>query len=211
LGFTTTLFYGKIAFSTEVGVPEGELTSMHYLTNIRARFFGTFLVIGLVNLSSAHSQSMFSLARERPEVPKAELAKKTSFAFKASEFFLAGGTAFDMTTTVMGLEHPTTAYRSDRSFLTRYYVKETGWAGFLGNRDPWTVTAANVILNAGIDRYSRKLYARGGRWRAVGIGALLAKGTLNTIAAGRNVRNDDRIDAQVRLATGYQGRILWSR
>jgi hypothetical protein len=184
-----------------------------HLTNIRAGFFGVLLMaMSVVNSSpSANCQSMFSLGQDRTEVPKAEQTKKVRFVFRASELWLAGGTAFDMTTTARSLDHPTTAYMSNGTFLTHYYVKETGWAGFLGDRDAFTAVGANVLLNAGIDRYSRKLYSRGGRWRTVGIGVLLAKGTLNAIAAGSNIRNGDRIDRQVRMATGYKGQIIWSR
>jgi hypothetical protein len=184
------------------------------LTNIRAGIHAGVLLVAmsLMNSSpSAKCQSMFSPEQDRAEVPRAAMVKKTSAAFKASEIYLAGGTAFDMTTTIKGLGHSTTAYMSNGTPLTHYYVKETGWAGCLGERDPWTAVAANVFLNYEIDRYSRKLYLRGGHWRAVGIGALLVKGTLNTIAAGNNIRNDERIDRQVRLATGYNGRIVWSR
>jgi hypothetical protein len=67
-----------------------------------------------------------------------------------------------------------------------------------------------VALNVAVDRFSRKLYARGGRWRGVAIGALLAKGTFNMIGATNNIRSDERIDSKVRLATGYQGQIGWS-
>lgn len=115
-----------------------------------------------------------------------------------------------MTTTIQGLSHPTTAYRSDDIFLTHYYVVESGWAGCFGKRDIATAVAANVMLNVGIDWFSRRLYARGGRWRVLAFGALLAKGTSSMIAAGSNIQNNERIDRNVRLATGYQGRILWS-
>jgi len=180
-----------------------------HLTIIRAGI-GVLLAMGLVNSSPANSQTLFSLENGRPRMPSAGPVKKTSFAFKASEFCLIGGTAFDMTTTVEGLDHPTTALRSDRTFLTRYYVVEKGWAGFLGRRDAVTAVAANAFLNAGIDRFSRRLYARGGRWRTVGFGVNVLKGTLSSIAAGNNIRNDERIDRTVRLATGYQGKILWA-
>ncbi len=184
-----------------------------YLNLIRAGFIGMLLAMSVMNSSSsAYAQTSFSPeGDEVPKAPEAKQVQKTGFGFRASEAFLAGGTAFDMTTTVQGLSHPTTANRSDGSFLTHYYVKETGWAGVFGNRDAFTAVTANVFLNAGIDRYSRRLYARGGRWRALGIGTLLFKGTLNSIAAGSNIRNDARIDQQVRLATGYKGRIIWSR
>ena len=160
---------------------------------------------------SASSQTLFSLENGRPRMPDAKQVPKTSFVFKASEFYLAGGTAFDMTTTVQGLGHPTTACKSDGSFLTHYYVVETGWARFLGDRDPTSAVMANVILNAGIDRFSRRLYARGGRWRALAIGTNVLKGTLNAFAAGSNIRSDERINQRVRLATGYRGMIVWSR
>jgi hypothetical protein len=116
-----------------------------------------------------------------------------------------------MTTTARGLDHSTTAYRSDGSFLTHYYVKETGWAGFLGNRDAFTAVGANVFKNVLMDRYSRRLYARGGRWRTLAFGMNILQGTLNSIAAGNNIRSNERIDRQVRLATGYGGAIVWSR
>jgi len=182
-----------------------------HLTEVRAKFIGMLLLaMGIVAPSPANSQSMFSLGMERAKIPKAEQVPKTSFAFKASELFLSSGTAFDMTTTVRSLDHPTTAYRSDDSFLTHYYVKETGWAGFLGNRDAFTAVGANVVKNFLIDRYSRRLYARGGRWRTVAFGMNILQGTLSSIAAGNNIRSDERIDRQVRLATGYRGLIVWS-
>jgi hypothetical protein len=116
-----------------------------------------------------------------------------------------------MTTTVRSLDHPTTALRSDGTFLTHYYVKEDGWAGIFGRRDAATAVVANVLLNAGIDHFSRKLYSRGGRWRVLAYGMVLGKGTINAIAAGSNLRNDEGINKQVSLATGYKGQILWSK
>jgi len=184
-----------------------------YFTNTRAGLFGILLaVMSLVNSSlPANSQSMFLLNGNSAKTLKAEPVQKTSFAFKASELFLAGGTAFDMTTTARSMGHPTAAYRSDGILLAHYYVKETGWAGFLGSRDPYTAVAANVILNVGVDRLGRRLYARGGRWRAAAFGVNILKGTLNSIAAGNNIRSDERIDDKVRLSTGYKGKIVWSK
>jgi hypothetical protein len=183
------------------------------LTKIRAGSFGMLLLaMGLITPSPANSQSMFPFMMGRAKIPKAEqVPKKTSLAFKASELFLASGTAFDMTTTVWSLDHPTTAYRSDGSFLAHYYVKETGWAGFLGRRDAFTAVGANVFKNVVIDRYSRRLYARGGRWRTLALGMNILQGTFNSLAAGNNIRSYERIDRQVRLATGYPGPIDWSR
>jgi len=180
------------------------------LTSIRAGAIGILLAMGFAHSSSANAQSTFSLEQDRAKIPKAVPVKKTSTIFKVSEFYLAGGTAFDATTTVKGLDHSTTASMSNGTPLTHYYVKEIGWAGFLGDRDPWTAVAANVFLNYEIDRYSRKLYLRGGHWRAFAVGAILAKGTLNVISASNNIRDDERIDQKVRLATGYRGLIVWS-
>jgi hypothetical protein len=115
-----------------------------------------------------------------------------------------------MTTTVRSLDHPTTASRSDGLFLTHYYVRETGWAGFLGRRDAFTAIGANVFKNAVMDRYSRGLYARGGRWRTVAFGMNIAQAVFSSVAAGNNIRLDGRINQQVRLATGYRGLIVWS-
>jgi hypothetical protein len=182
------------------------------LTKIRAGSFGMLLlVMGLTNPSPANSQSMFSLGWNRAEIPKAEqVPKKTSLAFKGSELFLASGTAFDMTTTARGLGHPTSAYTSGGKFLTHYYVEETGWAGFLGKRDAFTAVGANAFKNVLMDRYSRRLYSRGGRWRIAAFGMNILQGTFNSVAAYKNIRSDERIDKQVRLATGYRGAIVWA-
>lgn len=183
---------------------------MKNLTIIWTIVFG-MLMMGISHPSSATCQSMFSLEQDRTEVPKAKPVKKTGFVFKASEVYLAGGTAFDMTTTVRGLDHSTTAYMSNGAPLTHYYVKETGWAGYLSSTDASTVVLSNVALNCGVDWLSRRLYARGGRWRTIAVGALLAKGTFNIISASNNIRNDGQVDNQVRTATGYRGLIVWSR
>jgi hypothetical protein len=173
------------------------------------------LSVGLITPSFAISQtplfSLFEAGRLKPPEGSPKPAPKPSFAFRASEAYLAGGTAFDMSTTVRSLDHPTTALRSNGMFLTHYYVEEEGWAGVFGRRDALTAVVANVLLNAGIDRFSRKLYSRGGRWRALAYGVLLSKGTLNAVAAGSNIWNDERINGQVRLATGYKGQIVWSK
>ena len=182
---------------------------MHQLTLIRAGIIGVLLAMNVTNSSSANSQTLVSPGVSR-KVSGAKQVPKTSFAFRASELYLAGGTAFDMTTTIQGLSHPTTAYRSNDTFLTHYYVVESGWAGCFGKRDIVTAVTANVMLNVGVDWLSRRLYARGGHWRVLAFGALLTKGTFSMIAAGSNIQNNERIDRNVRLATGYRGTILWS-
>lgn len=183
-----------------------------YLTQIRAGVFTGMLLLamGVAAPLPANAQSMFSFKRRREEIPKVERVQKTSTAFKVSELFLATGTAFDATTTIQGLDHPTTANMSNGNFLAHYYVRETGWAGFLGSRDAFTAVGANVVKNFLIDRCSRRLYARGGRWRTVAFGMDIAQAVVSSIAAGRNIRSDERIDSQVRLATGYRGIIIWS-
>ncbi|HUC02134.1 MAG TPA: hypothetical protein VMA75_04530 [Candidatus Paceibacterota bacterium] len=183
-----------------------------YLATIRARLFlGALLAMGLVTPLPANSQSTSFLGIERPDAPlPRRVPQKPGRAFRASELFLAGGTAFDMTTTARLLGHPTVAERSDGSYLTSYYTTENGWAGVFGKRDTVSTVVANVAMNAMIDRYSRTLYARGGRWRTVGIGMNVLKGTINSMAAVHNIRFDQRIDQQVRLATGYKGQIIWS-
>jgi hypothetical protein len=189
---------------------------MQYLTRIRAGDFGVLLLLmlGFIIPASAIAQApLFSLYEGvHPKIeglPKP--VPKLSFAFRASECYLAGGTAFDMTTTVRSLDHPTTALRNDGTFLAHYYVKEEGWAGIFGRRDMATAVIANVLLNVELDRLSRKLYSRGGRWRVIAYGVVLSKGTLNALAAGGNIRDDGRINQQVRVATGYRGLILWSK
>jgi hypothetical protein len=189
-----------------------------HLKRIRAGFFGVLLAmtLGPITPSSAISQTpLFSPDEDgppkAPEEPAKRIPPKISFAFRASELYFAGGTAFDMTTTVRGLDHPTTALRSDGTFLAHYYVVEKGWAGVFGRTDPYTATAANVLLNVGIDRLGRKLYTRGGKWRALAYGTVLLKGTLNVIAAGENTGINQRINQKVRIATGYKGQIVWSR
>lgn len=188
----------------------------HSLTRIRAGFFGVLLLLtmGLITPSSAIGQtplfSLFERGHPNAEGPPKPVPK-LSFAFKASECYLAVGTVFDMSTTVRSMNHPTTALRNDGTFLTHYYVKEIGWAGIFGRRDVVTAVSANVLLNAGMDRLSRTFYSRGGRWKALAFAVVLSKGTLNALAAGGNIRSYERIDQQVRLATGYRGLILWSR
>jgi hypothetical protein len=134
---------------------------MLHLTTIRVSFLSCVLLMTMSHTSlslSAYSQTFVPSESDRAKIPKeAERGQKPSFIFRASELYLSGGTAFDMTTTVRGLQHPTTAYRSDGSLLTHYYVVENGWAGFLGNRNCVTAVAANVALNVAVDRFSRKL------------------------------------------------------
>jgi len=189
---------------------------------IRANILGVLLVLvvtagaGTLVSLPAVSQTLQMRTPQEDLLPNApgEPAKRTAkvpLAFRTAELFLAGGTAFDMTTTARSLDHPTTALRSDGALLGHYYVAEQGWAGVFGRRDPYTAIAANVILNYEVDRFSRRLYARGGRWRMLSYGLLTLKGATNTWAAASNIRNSERIDAQVRLATGYRGQIVWAR
>lgn len=166
--------------------------------------------MGLVS-PSANSQSTFSSWRDRPDVPVVRrVPQKPSFAFIASEISLAGGTAFDLATTATLLNHPTAAYMSDGQFLTHYYTTEDGWAGVFGKRDPVSATLANGIKNAMLERFTYRLYERGGRWRILGFGLNFLQGGISSAAAIHNIRFGGRIDEQVRLATGYRGQIVWS-
>ncbi len=182
---------------------------MHHVT-IRAGVFGALLALAATGLITppvaAVAQTSFSSGNDglpdAPDGPTKRIPKKTAFAFRASEFFLGGATAFDMSTTVMSLDHPTTAHGSDGLIIAHYYAEEQGWAGMFGKRDVWTAVTANVLLNAAIDRYSRRLFARGGRWRALGCGVNIAKAAFNAGAAISNIRSNGRIDQRIQRMTG---------
>jgi hypothetical protein len=182
---------------------------MHHST-VRAGLFGALLALtatGLVTPPAvAFAQTSFSSSSgglpDAPERPTKRTPKKTAFAFRASEFFFGGATAFDMSTTVTTLNHPTTAHRSDGLIIAHYYGYERGWVGIFGRRDAWTAVTANVLKNVVIDRYSRRFYARGGRWRALGYGLIVAQAAFNLIDATSNVRSNERIDQRVQRATG---------
>lgn len=136
-------------------------------------------------------------------------ADKTDFFYRASHAYLLGATSLDMVTTWRGLSHSSMAYREDGSFLKRCCV-ETGWSGFVGNRNTAGVIALNVLENAGVDFVSRKLYRRGGHWRAAAIGLNILKGTGNLMAGINNIRYEAGLDAGIRKTTGYTGRIVWA-
>ena len=101
------------------------------------------------------------------------------------------------------------AYRTNNTFLMRYVVTEDGWARCFGSRNAFTAASANVLLNAGITRFSDRLYRRGGRWRIVAVGLLVAKATSNTLAGVQNLELQADIDNNVRKMTGYRGAIVW--
>jgi hypothetical protein len=117
----------------------------------------------------------------------------------------------DVFTTVHNLDHPTTAYREDGTFLTNYYVVETGWTRYFGDRSPGAASVANSALNAGVMMLSRRLYRRGGRWRFAALALVLAKAGANLDGGIRNERFSESIDHRVQLATGYKGVVLWSQ
>jgi hypothetical protein len=177
----------------------------------KACIIGCLLAMSLVNSSHALAQTLSPLDSDKPRIREKKPIPKVDFKFMASELFLAGGTAFDMKTTVTGLSHPTTAYRADGIFLTHYYPVETGWARCFGNRNTFAIVNANVGLNAGINVFARRLATRGGRWRFVALGLDLAKATFSSEAAIHNIRYNATVDNRVRLETGYKGLILWSR
>ena len=147
----------------------------------------------------------------RPKEPERKKPDKIDFLHWASRGYLAAGTWLDSSTTANGLNRPTMAYRaSNNTFLMRYTVTEDGWASFLGKRDTVTAVGANVFLNVGVERFSKRLYLRGGRWRYVAIGLLVAKATDNLVAGIHNEQLQAGIDGRVRQLTGYRGAIVWT-
>ncbi len=167
-----------------------------------------FIIVMCAAAPRAFAQTRFSPLPESPKVP-VRRSRLDGVLYLASEGYLAGGTWLDASTTVRGLEHPTMAYRGNGSFLMRYVVTEKGWARCMGNRNAFGVTAANVALNLGVLVASRRLFRRGGRWRILAIGFVVAKATASTWAGVRNIQLEGGINQQVRHDTGYRGAILW--
>lgn len=169
----------------------------------------------LIAMSLGNSLCAFAQASTTDKDPPRELVlkknQKIDFLYHASEAYLTAGTGFDMMTTANGLGHPTTASSTSGVFLTHYYAEETGWARIAGPRDTSGVILANVALNLGIDLLDRKLYKRGGKWRAVATSLNVLKGTSNVVAAVNNIRTNEGIDKVVQMQTGYTGRIVWSK
>jgi hypothetical protein len=156
----------------------------------------------------AFAQTRFLPLPDSPK-PPVRRSRLDGILYLASEGYLVGGTWLDASTTVKGLEHPTMAYRGNGSFLMRYVVTENGWARCMGNRDAFGVTAANVALNLGVWEASRRLFRRGGRWRILAIGLVVAKATASTWAGVHNIGLEAGINQKVRKATGYRGAIVW--
>ena len=169
------------------------------------------IVVSLVNSSLAVAQNSPSSADEDRPLSQINKVRKIDFLYYASEAYLAAGTGFDMMTTAHNLGHPTTAYSASGSFLTHYYVQETGWASVVGPRNTSGVILANVALNLGIDLLDRKLYRRGGKWKTAAVSLNVLKGTGNIICGINNIRTSDGIDKVVQMQTGYKGVIVWSR
>jgi hypothetical protein len=178
------------------------------LTNITS----LLLLMMTMSLCSLHAfaQTQPILSDEPPRKP-VEKVQKIDFLYLASEAYLSAGTTVDMYTTANGLGHPTTAYRANGTFLTRYYIGEDGWAGCFGKRNTTGVISANVALNIGFDLLDRRLYRRGGRWRIAAITLNVLKGTGNLADGFHNIKVARDVDKRVRLQTGYAGRIIWSR
>jgi len=114
---------------------------------------------------------------------------KVDFLYLMSQGTFAGATWFDGWTTERGLRrYPT--------------VTEGGWARCFGNRNAFAVTAANVALNLGVEDFSRRLYRRGGRWRFVAIGVVVAKTASGAIAGADNFRLEERMDDRMHQLAG---------
>lgn len=173
------------------------------------------LVMGvsiLPSLASADESEPFLLKRiEKPKPKEDNRAHKLDLLFQASQTYLSAGTALDMTTTVLGLDHPPIARQANGVFLMRYPNREVGWVSRFGVQNTGGVVAANVGLNLGIDLLSRRIYRKGGRWRYLAIGLNLFKGSDSTMAGFHNIGYMDNLDSRIRQATGYTGRIIWTR
>lgn len=161
------------------------------------------------SLVLAQAQDQYLQEYKLPE-PKKE-SGKIRFLWKASSAYNLSGAGWDASTTGLVMRHPTLALRTDGSSLGRYNGVETGWAGVLGKRNTFAATTANIGLNFGVNLLSRRIYRRGGAWRWVAIGLNLWKGTDSWMAGAHNVNVGASFDRRVRLATGYQGRIIWRR
>jgi len=167
------------------------------------------LLVMVVFASAAHAQVQ-QFRQRTPEETKRD-SRKLDNLYRISRLYLSVGTGLDGFSTARGLNHPTIAHRTDQSVLGYFYGTEVGWAGsVVGKRNTSAVVAANVLLNFGVERLSRTLYRKGGRWRLLAIGLCLWKATDSTVAGVGNFRFNAGIDARLRTATGYQGKIIWS-
>lgn len=120
-------------------------------------------------------------------------AAESKPAYSASQWFLIGATAADAVMTYRALTHPThltgSYYNSDAGLWVNPNVdltgrfSETGWARFVGPRNPGGVIAANVALNAGVLLLSHELAKKGPRWRAVATALNAGKAADTTFAA----------------------------
>lgn len=133
----------------------------------------------------AAAQLRFLPHRQDPsETSRKGESKKIDFLYLMSQGSFAGATWFDGWTTERGLR--------------RYpALTEGGWARCLGTRNAFAVTAANVALDAGIEELSRRLYRRGGRWRFVAIGSVVAKTASSALAGAHNLRLEESMDGRV--------------
>jgi len=165
-----------------------------------------FCIISLVSLLCV---AKVQAQEDLPQAPKKK-SDKIDFLYRASLPVLGAATSVDAFTTVRNLNHPTTAFRADGTFLMDYYVVENGWARYFGDRSPFAATTANVLLNAGVIQLSHRLYLRGGRWRIAAAALVLAKAGVNFAGGIQNERYSESIDQRVRLSTGYKGAVLWS-
>jgi|GEM_PF-2447007 hypothetical protein len=168
-----------------------------------------FGALGLVNLASP--TRAYAQLQSLPDDPSfsrpVEKVPKRDFLHWVAEAYFVGGTMADMKTTGDGLQHPTNAYTTSGKFLMQYTVRETGWASFLGSRNTFGVTSANVLLNTGVDALGRRLY---GRHRRIALLVLAAKATGNWWDASHNMKVLGNIDKNVRLQTGYPGALVWA-
>jgi len=116
--------------------------------------------------------SVEAMMMQKKKVEKAKHIDPIDHIFKASQWYLRGATAVDMTTTVIGMEHA--------------HGVESGWGKCLGAHNTPAVVAWNVGLNLGTEYLSRKIYRKGGKWRYAAVGLNLLKGSDNLMAGFHN-------------------------
>lgn len=160
----------------------------------------------LLTMSLMNSSLALAQIQDKWKEPRKE--SKMDFLYKASNVYLAGGTALDSFSTARFMNYNAVARRSDGVVLGRFYGQETGWAACFGKRNAFAAVSANAALNVGVGWLSRRLYRRGGKWRVLAIGLNFVKGT-DSLAAGYHNITFNR-DLAVQQATGYRGRIVWS-
>jgi hypothetical protein len=117
--------------------------------------------------------SVDALIMSRKDVERVAHIDPIDKTFQASQWYLRGATALDMSTTVIGIEH---------------HGIEAGWARCFGPRNTTAIVAGNVAMNLGVEYVSRRIYQKGGKWKYVATGFNVLKGTMNAADGIHNAR-----------------------